>query len=212
MGRSYPGMKSSASITTDIAGDEIANVTAADCAFVGLTIIPITAADAIDLSAAADRLLVKDCWFDMETPAVNVATVGITGAAAEHVNIVGSTFLTDGAQGNYIVGTALIDSFITNCKFMNTAGTLVSGVLCGAATTGLHIDRCTMLDYGTAITRGIDGTGATIAGGVIVTNSLFGASVTVAIDAFDAGEAEIAENYQLGVGATDGGVLIVAIT
>lgn len=212
MGFSYPGMKSSASITTDITGDEIANFTAEDCAVIGLTIIPITASDAFDISAAADRVLFKDCWFDMETPAASTSTIGVTGAAADHVVFDGCTFVSDGAQGNGVVATGLINSFINNCTFVVTAGTWASAILCGAATNGLKILRSRFQCYGTALTAGINGTGATIARGVYVEDCRFSDLVTVAIDNFDAGECEIVENYQLGVGATDGGVLITAIT
>lgn len=204
--------KPSAILTTDIAGDEIANVTAPDCGVIGLTIRPITASDAIDLSAAADGFLVDQCHFDLATPAVNVATIGLTLAAAENIRIRRSIFESDGAQGNAIVATAAIQSLIEECLMYNTAGTWASAILCGAATTGLFIVDNRILSYGTALTAGVNGTGATIASGVQCIGNHFGSLVTVPVDNFDAGECELSENYQLGVGATDGGALIVAIT
>lgn len=212
MGQSMPWRRSSAVLTTDIAGDEIMNVTAADCSIVGLTITPITASDAIDLSTAADRFSLVNCYFDMATPAVNVATIGITCAAADDVLIDGCTFQSDGAQGNAIVATGLINSVIRNCQFYNTAGTWASAVLCGAATSGLWFIKNLFDCYGTALTVGINGTGATIANGVKCEGNRFGSLVTVGIDNFDAAECALSENYDFGVGATDGGVLITAIT
>lgn len=199
-------------LTTTVTGDEIANVTAPDCGIIGVTIRPITASDAIDLSAAADGFLLEDCHVDMYTPAVNVATIGITLAAATDIIIRGCTFVSDGAQGNAIVATGAITSYIENCTIYNTAGTWASAILCGAATTGLFIVGNRILSYGTALTAGVNGTGATVASGVQCIQNMFGSLVTVPVDNFDAGECELAENVHLGVGATDGGAPITAIT
>lgn len=200
------------SITTDIAGDEIINVTAADVEIANLRIIPITASDAIDLSAGADNFHLHGCSFDLATPAVSTSTIGITLAAANNILLENFYVECDGAQGDAIVATGALDSVIADFTITQSAGTWASAILCGAATDRLHIDNGKFLPTNATLTAGINGTGATIASGVLVTRCLFADSVTVAIDNFDAGECEIAENYQLGVGATDGGVLITAIT
>lgn len=210
MGR--PVFKPTAILTTNIAGDEIMNITAPDCALIGLTLTPITASDALDVSAAGDGLLVESCHIDLYTPVVNVATVGLTLGAAENITIRNSVFVSDGAQGNAIVGTGAIQSLIENCLIYNTAGTWASAILCGAATTGLFLVNNRILCYGTALTAGVNGTGATIASGVQCIGNQFGALVTVPVDNFDAGECELSENYHLGIGATDGGALITVIT
>lgn len=203
----------SASITTSITGDEIANVTAANCGIYGMKIIPITAGVGIDFSSVAHGLEVQDCYIDMETPVVSTSTVGIKAlGAAVDVAIRGCTAVADGAQGNAIVTTATLNMLIERSSIICTAGTWASAILCGAAVAGLQILTTQFQSYGTAITVGVNGTGATIARGVYVSDCRFSDTVTVAIDNFDAGECEIGENYQLGVGGTDGGVLIVAIT
>ena len=46
----------------------------------------------------------------------------------------------------------------------------------------------------------------------VIKSITFGVTVTVPVDNFDAAEAVLSENYDFGVGATDGGVLVVAIT
>ena len=202
----------SAILTTDISGDEIMNVTAEDCGVIGVTVRPNFSADAIDLSAAADGFLIDKCHFDLYTPPVNTATVGVTGAAANFVQITNSRFISDGAQGNAIVATALLDALIEDCTFINTGGTWASAVLCGAATDRLHINRCHFLCTGTAMVVGVNGAGATLASGVLVSYCHFGSLVTKGVDGFDAGECELAENYVAGVGSTDGGELILVIT
>ena len=210
MGR--PVFKPTAILTTDITGDEIMNVTVPDCAVIGVTLRGITESDILDVSATGDGLLIDGCHIDMYTPAVHVNTVGLTLGAAENLTIRNSVFVSDGAQGNAIVGTGAIQSLIENCLIYNTAGTWASAILCGAATTGLFIVNNRILSYGTALTAGVNGTGATIASGVQCIGNHFGSLVTVPVDNFDAGECELSENYSMGVGATDGGVLIVVIT
>ena len=205
-------LRNRTTITTDITADEIINVTAADIEFAHFDIIPITAADAIDLSAAADGFYMHHFKVDMKTPVVSTSTVGITLAAAEGILIEDFAVICDGAQGNAIVATAAIDSVIRRGTLLLSAGTWASAILCGAATTQLHIDKVNFLASAATLTAGVNGTGATIASGVLVTDCRFADSVTKAVDNFDAGECELAENFQLGVGSTDGGVLVVAIT
>jgi len=205
-------LKQRTSLTTDITADQIINVTAADIEIGYVNIVPITASDAIDLTAAADNFHLHNFSLDLATPAVSTSTIGITGAAASNVLIEDFYVECDGAQGNAIVGTGLLDSMIRNFTIQQSAGTWASAIITGAATNRLHITKGDFLPSNATLTAGINGTGATIASGVTVTHCNFADSVTVAIDNFDAGECEIAENYQLGVGSTDGGVLITAIT
>src|SRR3990167_8278326 len=70
--------KSSASITPLAATDGFA-ITATDMAFNGVTCIPITAKNFATFTAAADRLQVRNCYIDLATPVVNIATAGFTG-------------------------------------------------------------------------------------------------------------------------------------
>ena len=202
---------SSAILTTSVTADEIMNVTAPDCAVMGVTVRPITASDAIDLSTAAGGFLVDGCHFDLYTPAVNVATVGITGAAANDVTIRNSVFVSDGAQGNAIVATGLLNSYIEGNLIYNTTGTWASAVLCGAGVSGLFIDNNRFFSYGTAMTVGINGTGATIAHGIAITRNLAGVLVTKLVDNFDANECDLAENYAM-ASATSGGAIVTDIT
>lgn len=197
-----------------VTGDQTINITAADIEIAFLNIIPVTTDTAIDISAAGSRAYIHDCSFDLYTPAANVGTIGVEAlGAAERVLIENCTFQSDGAQGQAIVATALVDSEVVDCDFvLQGSGTWASVVLCGAATTRVIVRRCRFNDWNGTITAGVDGTGATIANGVSVQDCRFGVTVTVPVDNFDAAEATLVENYDMGVGATDGGALIVAIT
>ena len=202
------------SITTDITGDQIANITAANIEIAHLRFIPITAAAALDFSAAADNLYVHDCSFDMATPAASTSTLGLdaTGGAS-NVLIEDCYFEVDAAQGACIDMTGTLDSVVNRCWFQNSAGTHAASITAGAATDRLLIADCAwQITNAAAVTACIDGTGATIASGVLVKGCYFGDRNTVPVDNFDAGECELAENYEAGLGATDGGVLITAIT
>jgi hypothetical protein len=189
------------------------NLTAADCQLVGLNLIGTTAQNAVDLSAAAHRTAFRRCKFDLATPAVNIATQGVALlGAAEDVLIEDCYVISDGAQGNWLDMTGSLRSQVQRCRAICTLGSWASAILCGAATSGLLIEECDFECYGTAITAGVNGTGATIARGVSVRYCDFGNLVTVPVDNFDAAEAEINECYKCGVGATDGGTKVVAIT
>lgn len=203
----------SAVLTTSVTADQIANVTAPDVGFYGVTIQPITASAGIDLSAAANYFQMIDCHFDLNTPAVNTATVGVAAlGAATGVLIQGCSALSDGAQGNCIVATALVDSVIRDCVFEHNAGTWASCIITGAGTKGLLIEHCRFDSTGTAMTVGINGTGADQARGVFIRYCDFGNLVTVGVDNYNATMAQINECYKAGVGATDGGTKITAIT
>lgn len=196
-----------------VTGDETINVTSQDIELAYFNVVPVTAQEAIDFSSVATGLHVHHVYFDMNTPAANVATVGIAATgAARWVRVDNCVFESDGAQGNAIVATAALDMVVEDNIFSCTAGTWASVILCGAATDRLLIRRNTFLCAGTAITAGVNGTGATLATGVLCHDNRFSSLVTVPIDNFDASECELSENYDAGVGGGDGGALLTAIT
>lgn len=196
-----------------VTGDQNANVTAADIEIAYLNWIPVTTKAAIDFSSAAHGLHIHNCYFDMNTPAASTSTLGIDAlGAAGFVLIENCMFDSDGAQGPGVDMTATLDSEVRDCLFSLSGGTWATALTVGAATDRLLIRRNTFLCSGTAITAAIDGTGATLATGVTITDNRFSSLATVPIDNFDASEADISENYDCGVGGTDGGALITAIT
>lgn len=201
-----------------VAGDETINITASRVELAYFNVIPTTAFAAIDINVgvggvASNQVNIHDVTFDLFTPAANTATVGITALdVCSYLNIERCYFNSDGAQGNAIVATGSKDSIIQDCVFSLSAGTWASVILCGAATDRLLIRRNTFQCAGTAITAGVNGTGATLATGVACHDNRFSSLCTVPIDNFDASECEIVENYSMSVGAGAGGVLITAIT
>lgn len=196
-----------------VTGDQNVNVTAAGIEIAYINFIPVTADSAIDLTGDADQLLIHHCSFDLNTPAASTGTIGIDSiGTATHVVIENCFFESDGAQGPGIVASGLLRGRIKGCTFQTFGGTWAVALLCGAGTGGLLIDACSFIDFAGTITAGVSGTGATIANGVSVQNCRFGVGVTVPVDNFDAAECTLSENFDHGVGACDGGALIVAIT
>lgn len=210
-GLGNPKMKKT-SVTVSI-DDQIMNVTAADIEVAHINWIPVTTKAAIDLSAAAHRFYCHDCSFDLYTAAASTSTFGIDAlGAASLVAVEDCWFESDGAQGPGIDVTALVDSYVRRCTFeLQGSGTWAAAATAGAATTRVMFDACNFLDWNGTISAGILGTGATIANGVHIQNCRTGVTVTALATGFDAAEATLSENYDAGVGATDGGVLITAI-
>lgn len=197
------------------AADETVNVTAADCEIAYITLIATTsqAAALVDFSAAGDRLYVHDCTFDFTPATAATAILGINAAgAANFVLVEDCVFHADGAFGAAIGVGAALDMAVRGNLFLLSAGTWAA-----VCTTGAACDRVVFYENyfhagNATMTAGVLGTTGGTASAVLFARNVFPDSATVAVDTYDAGTAELAENYQSGVGATDGGVLITAIT
>lgn len=196
-----------------VTGDQNVNVTAADIEIAYINFIPVTADTAIDASSAAHRLHIHNCSFDLATPAASTGTKAIEylGAAADGI-IEECYFHSNGAQGEAIATLSAVRLTIRRNEIYLSAGTWAAAMSTGAGADGVLIYENYFHAGNATITAGILGTTGGTASAVACWRNVFPDSATVAIDTFDAGTAELAENYQAGVGATDGGVLIVAIT
>jgi hypothetical protein len=202
-----PVQKPSAIITPLAASDGF-TVTGTDVAFRGVTIVPITQKVGITGSAAALRLKVVGCHFDMNVAVAHVNTKGIiaTGAAVDWF-IKGNTFYSLGAHGPFITVTGLLNYAIKDNDFIVlTGGVMANAILVGAAAQGL-ISYNNF--FGGTLTAAIDGTGATVAASCRIFRNLFGVLCTVPIDNFSATNlTDMALNYLATVGAGSGGTLI----
>lgn len=201
---------------TIAANDETVNITAANIEIANILFLGDalnTGSANVNFSAAATALYIHDCVVDVTAQTASTSILGIDATgAAQDVVIERVVSFADGAFGAMIDMTATLDSKVVECEHVQVTGTLAAYLTCGAATDRLHIRRCYVVDGAGTVTAGIDGTGASVANGVAISDCRFGVGVTVPIDNFDAGEAMISENYDFGIGATDGGVLVVAIT
>jgi hypothetical protein len=194
------------------AADEVINFTAADIEIGYISFIHSASQTAIpttNFSAAANRLYIHDCMFDVATPAASTAIICIDAlGAAANVVIENCVFHADGAFGAAIDMTAVTDSLIQGCVFNLSTGTWAACITTGAATDTLTIRKCYFnADAGT-ITVGINGTGATIVAGVLINDNIAGYGCTLVAN-FDSTEAELCNNY-VGAAGTPGGALVTA--
>lgn len=196
------------------AADETVNVTAADIEIAHIGFVGVagqTAIATLNYSAAANRLYIHDCLVDVTAQTISTSILGFDATgAAQHVVFERCHFITDGAFGAMIDLTGTLDSLVQDCVFTHTTGTLASAITFGAATDRSTIRRNTFNDGAGTISSGVNGTGATIAGGCLLSYNYGGVTVTALASAFDAGEAELCNNYDGGVGGGDGGVLYTA--
>lgn len=215
-GKGHP-YYSRTSITTS-ASDEVINVTAADIEIAHVRVIPVTTKTGIDYTAAADRLYVHDCVFDLYTPAVNTGTKGIAPTAAtincDYIRIESNTFVADGAQGFFIDVGDSNQYVVADNEFLVTAGTLATACEASGVTnqSGLWQGN-RFLTMGTgAIGIGVNGGSLTNTTAVSAVGNFFTFSITKEFDTWGAGTLYIAENYKMNSGSGSGGALTTAIT
>lgn len=205
--------KPSASIT-GVTADQAMNITAPNCMIIGITCIPITAQSFADFSALADGLVVKDCYIDLVTPVVNIATEGFTGlAAAENILFEGNTVWSDGAQGPALEITgANLNCLIKGNHFHVDTGSWASAVNL-ISPDGILVEENDATCGGTAMTACFTGSGTTVIGGVVFKRNVKGVLVTLLVDGFaTASHAELVSNHTATVGLGTGETLVTAVT
>ena len=220
------GIVPEAILTTDIATDEIMNITAADLRLINLQIRPITAGTAINFTTAAARLLVRDCYIDMITPVGHANTRGIaaTGAtiAPAGVRIQNCTFVEDNAgtsQGVCLELAASINFMLERCTFYKeraaSSAAWAIAVQMQDNCTGIIRD-CDMMCVGgaagDAITKGFNGVTHTLAAAVLCARNFKGVNVTLLFDDWAGADLDIVNNYTATVAGGTGSTLITATT
>jgi len=200
-------------IIDTVSGDQSINVTAASCEIAYLHFTVVTTDSAIDASADADQLHVHHCSFDMATAAADTGTIGIDMiGAASNVLIDHCYFECGAAQGPAIACGGALEMVIEDCVTAQSGGTWAAAITQAAAGRRLIIRRCDFQVGNGTGTVGILGTTGGEVSMALISHCNFADSITNAIDTYDAGDCEIVENYQAGLGSTDGGVLITATT
>lgn len=203
-----------ASIIVAPAADEAFNITGANMKFVGLSCVPVTTKTFADFSGAADGLVVKDCYIDLHTPAVNTSTKGFAALAAiDNALFENNVAWSDGAQGPAFALTGLnYNTVFRKNLFHVDAGTWASAVDL-VDPDGILVDDNVATCGGTAMTACFTGSGTTVIAGVVFRNNHKGVLVTLFIDGFGTtSHAEIVNNYTATIGAGTGSTLITVIT
>ena len=198
--------------TSTFAGTAVAN-TAADCAFVGINMIPLTARTFMSMIATPRNAFIG-CAVTLSA-AASTSTKGIvfSGAAGANCSFVDCVFLDSvatSAQGPAIDLTAAADFLIEGCDFLctGTSSAWAVAIQCGAGTSGIFRGNFIGSQGAGTITIGVDGTGVAVANAVNVINNRYGVSPGAgAFKNFATTEAPLVENYYMTVGAGLGTVI-----
>lgn len=211
------GARNYTSVTVSTAALNVLTVTAADIEIAYLHIIPLAATAGIKPSAAASRLYVHDCTFNMST-AADTATTGMDGTwigtstTLDDVIVRNCYFYVSDNQGPAIrmQGTTL-DLTIESCTFKLVGDTAWDDAVELVSTSlGTTIRDCDFLQRssGTVMTDAIDLTGATIDGSTTILRCMFavGSDPTEIANVADN---QVAENYLMQAAASVGGTLMI---
>lgn len=211
--RNFPGA-SKVNWTSTFAGTGI-TCTAADTTFIGINFIPVTARSMMTISAAGNRPTFIDCAVTLSA-AASTSTKGIvfTGAA-DLPSFTNCYFLnTIGAQGPALDLTAATHFMVERSTFLVDTGSWAIAAQLGAGSTGTFRDN-DFICSGTAMTKGIDGTGVAAAKSIILLRNFAGVSPGAGLIAgFGANTTycELGNNYTSTIGGGTGSTLITATT
>lgn len=202
------------SIIVAPAGDEAFNITGEDMAFEGVTCRPVTTKSFADYTAAANGLTIRNCFIDLFTPVVNIATAGFTGTAAIlDFMFENNVSWSDGAQGPAVAlaGACLRGRFMKNLYHVDT-GTWASAVNLSAI-DGITVEEDEATCGGTAMTACFTAADTTVIAGAFFRDCRKGVLVTKFIDGFETtSHAEIVGNHTATIGGGTGETLITVIT
>lgn len=207
-------VRKSSAVVTAPAGDEAFNITGANLLINGIACVPVTTKSFADFTGAADGLTVRNCYIDLATPAVNIATAGFVGSAAvDNLLVEGNYVLSDGAQGPAfeITGYNVDGKFLRNHFHVDT-GTWASAVNL-IDPDGILVEDNVATCGGTAMTACFTGSGTTVIAGVVFRNNHKGVLVTLFVDGFGTtSHAELVNNYTATIGGGTGSTLITVVT
>lgn len=188
---------------------------ATDVEFANINFRPVTACPMIVMTAGAHRLHIHDCSVDFETPAASTSTVFLNAAVAVTRPLIQRvTVNCNKAQGLFADITGTTGAVIEDCDFILGANAAwARAILTGVATVGAVIRRCLCEVSGTgAMAIFADGTGATIAKGVMFQENRIDVLVTQAFKNYGTANATLVNNYLATVGGGTGGTLITTTT
>lgn len=180
--------------TSTLAGTAVA-LTVADCTFIGINMIPVTAQTFMTMTTCP-RTSVLDCCITLSA-ATSTSTKGIVASGGSSLNchfanVTVVNNLATSAQGPGLDLTGLGQLVVEDCyiSMTGTSSSWAVAIQCGSGTAGIFRRVVlTALGAGT-MTIGIDGTGVTAANSVLLQDCRAGVSPGVgAYKNFDADSA-----------------------
>jgi hypothetical protein len=193
-------------------------VTGADVEICNLHLIPAAGYAAIAPSAAADRMYVHDCTFNMST-AANTATMGVditfttTASVLSDVVIRNCYCYVSDDQGPFVRASGTCNELlIEHCTTMLVGDTAwADAIEVTTASLGTIIRDCDFLvrASGTAISDVIDVAGATVDGSSTIMRCYFAVGSDALVNG-NVADNQCAENYLLQAAASVGGTLVLS--
>jgi hypothetical protein len=166
--------------TSTFAGTAI-TLSVADCTFVGINFIPVTARSML-AGLTCPRTSFIDCAVTMSA-AASTSTKGLTfsGGSSSFCNFQNCFFLNSvatSAQGPCLDLTALDSYVVENCTITmtGTSSAWAVAVQLGAGSAGLWRNNHLYANGVGTMTIGIDGTGLAVANGTMMSNNFYGVS------------------------------------
>jgi hypothetical protein len=207
-------------ITQSTAATNLFTVTGTNFEVCDVSLLPITAGTAINLSAAATNAYIHHCKIDMSTQAASTSTIGVKVVGANSGLLFENNYAqVTAAQGEVVQLTSATDAVIQNNVVTFSNGTWVQAMTSGTLSANILYQKNTFAvsmstgSTASVVTAFIDGTNTNILWGAsAVLNMFTGTTITKPIDGFGASTCALIENYVSQTGAASGGVLVAAIT
>lgn len=207
----YP-LASKVNWTSTLAGTAVA-LSVADCTFIGINMIPVTARTFMTL-LTCPRTVFIDCAVTLSA-AASTSTKGLvaSGGSSANCHFVNCAFMNTvatSAQGPALDITGLDAVLVEDCliAMTGTSSAWAVAVQCGSGTAGT-MRRCALYTYGAGtMTIGVDGTGVTVANSFNIENNKCGVSPGAgAYKNFDADSVSLVFNHLGTVSGGTGGTL-----
>lgn len=209
--RNY-GLASKVNWTSTFAGNAV-TLTAADTAFVGINMIPLTARTFLG-GTTCPRTAFLDCAVTLSA-AASTSTKGLvfsggssTGCSFQNCVVLDS--IATSAQGPGFDLTALDSFVVENCTILctGTSSAWAVAVQLGAGSSGIFRNNHIAAQGAGTITIGVDGTGVAVANAILFSNNFYGVSPGAgAVKNLTNADAGIVNNYYATIGAGLGTVI-----
>lgn len=202
--------------TSTFAGTAVTN-TAADCAFVGINMIPVTARSFMTCIATPRNAFIGCAVTLSATASTSTKGIVFSGAAGANCSFMDCVFLNNVAssiQGPCLDLTAAVNFLVEGCDILlsGTATAWAVAIQLGAASSGIfRRNHIAAMGVGT-ITIGIDGTGVIVANAIHAVENTYGVSPGAgAMKTFDNTDVSLVNNYYGGASGTTGSVIQVVV-
>lgn len=198
--------------TSTLAGTAVA-LTVADCAFIGINMIPVTARTFMT-GTTCPRTTFIDCAITLSA-AASTSTKGFvaSGGSSAYISFTNCTFINTvatSAQGPCLDLTGVANFIVEQCTVLltGTSSAWAVAVQLGAGSSGLFKQNYLTTQGAGTMTIGVDGTGVAVANAIFFDNNKYGVSPGAgAVKNLTNADGNIVQNFYATIGAGAGFVI-----